>query len=645
MGSFLFIANIPEPMNITLRHRLPALGFFLIFNLSGLLTFVAAQTVPDPPAQHPRILLLAGEEKKIQDAIRADPAWMKMHQAILDESDNIISLPPVEHVKIGRRLLDKSREALRRIFHLAYAYRLTGNEKYAQRAEKEMLAIAAFSDWNPTHYLDVGEMTMALAIGYDWIYPTLSPESRKTISEAIIEKGLKTSQDERYNSWLERSNNWNQVCNAGITYGALAVYEAVPDLSKQLIKRAINSIKLPMEDYAPDGAYPEGYGYWNYGTTFQVLFLSAMEKAFGSDYGLSRQPGFMATARYYENMIGSSGYPFNYSDAGSGKGKLSPAMFYFAQKSNDPSLLWIEKQYMNQPDISNSTSNRVFPLLMLVGTGTDLNKVTPPRYTLWTGQGKSPVALIRSSWTAPDAIFIGFKAGSPSAPHAHMDIGSFVMDADGVRWALDLGSQDYNSLESRGMDIWGKEQDSQRWTVKRYNNFIHNTLTVNDQYQKVKGYAKIDKSGESKELKFAVSDLSDMYNGQLAAAQRGIGIVDDTYVVVRDEVKAPGKPAKVRWVMLAPEGIKTNGTNTAVLTKDGKQLTLRVDAPANAKLQTWSSAPTTDYDAPNEGTVLVGFEYEVPAGASQTMQVSLIPGSTKPASATMNKPLAQWGKK
>ncbi len=632
-------------MKIAIGHRLPAIGILLAVALSSLITLAVAQTVPDPPAQHPRILLLAGEEKQIQQAIQSDPLWRKMHEAIVAESDNIIKLAPIERIQIGRRLLDKSREALRRIFHLAYAYRLTNDAKYAQRAEKEMLAIAKFSDWNPTHYLDVGEMTMAMAIGYDWVYPTLSADSRKAISQAIIEKGLKTSLEDRYNNWLRSSNNWNQVCNAGITFGALAVYEDKPDLAKQLFKRAINSIKLPLEDLAPDGAYPEGYGYWNYGTSFQVLFMSAMEKAFGSDYGLSRQPGFMATARYYENMTGPTGYSFNYSDSGSGKGGLSPAMFWFAQKSNDPSLLWIEKDYLLHEDPARFTRNRVLPAIMIWGAGTKLDKVSAPTQTLWTGQGKSPVALMRSSWTDPNAIYVGFKTGTPSASHAHMDIGSFVMEADGVRWALDLGAQEYESLESRGMNIWGKEQDAQRWTVKRYNNFIHNTLTVNDQYQKVKGYAKINNSGESKALKFAVSDLSDMYDGQLAAANRGIGIVDDSYVVVRDEVKAPNQTAKVRWVMLAPDGVKINGSNTAVLTKDGKKLTLRVDSPANAKLQTWSSAPTTDYDAPNEGTVLVGFEYEVPANASQTVQVSLVPESGKAAPKAMNKPLAQWGKK
>ena len=31
-----------------------------------------------------------------------------------------------------------------------------------------MLTAARFEDWNPSHFLDVAEMTFALAIGYDW---------------------------------------------------------------------------------------------------------------------------------------------------------------------------------------------------------------------------------------------------------------------------------------------------------------------------------------------------------------------------------------------------------------------------------------------------------------------------------------------
>ncbi len=207
---------------------------------------------------HPRIMLLKGEEKGIQSNIASDKNWATIHQTILAESDKIIGLPPLERIQIGRRLLDKSREALRRIFMLSYAYRITRDQKYLNRAETELLKVSTFSDWNPSHFLDVGEMTMAVAIGYDWLYNDLQKSSLPIIKEAILKKGIEPSMDSKYNSWLTASHNWNQVCNAGMTYGALAIYEDNPTLAKQIIDRAIESIKLPMEDYNPDGAYPEG---------------------------------------------------------------------------------------------------------------------------------------------------------------------------------------------------------------------------------------------------------------------------------------------------------------------------------------------------------------------------------------------------
>lgn len=205
-------------------------------------------------------------------------------------------------------------------FYLSYAFRLTKERKYLERAEKELLKVSKFKDWNPSHFLDVAEMTMGVAIGYDWLHDDLQASSLPIIREAILKKGIEPSLDTTYNSWLKSSNNWNQVCNAGITYGALAIYEDKPKLAQELIDRAVKSIKIPMEAFKPDGAYPEGYMYWGYGTSFNVLFLSALQKAYGSDFGLSDTEGFLKTAAYLENMVGSSGQSFNYADCIGGGG-------------------------------------------------------------------------------------------------------------------------------------------------------------------------------------------------------------------------------------------------------------------------------------------------------------------------------------
>ena len=608
-----------------------------------LISFVSCAPDKSPEkllSVHPRIMLFEGEEKIIWRSVETNPVWRKMHEAIISESDSIIDLPSRERTMIGRRLLGTSREVLRRVFYLSYSYRMTGDDKYFERAEQEMLSAAGFSDWNPSHFLDVGEMTMALAIGYDWLFHKISSESREVIREAILKKGLEPSFESKYSGFLRATHNWNQVCNAGMTFGALAIYEDYPDISEEIIDRAFNTITLPKKDYEPDGGYPEGYGYWNYGTTFNVMFLSAVDKIWPERFNYSDHKAFLQTGSFMKNMLAPSGVCYNWGDNGAGGG-LSPAMFWFADKNKKPSLLWKEKSFLDIEDYSRFTMNRLLPGIMIWGKDIPFDEITEPENKVYVAQGAMPLSIMRTSWSDPDALYLGFKAGSPSVNHGHMDIGSFIIEADGVRWASELGAQSYESLESRGMSIFGRTQDAVRWTVLRLNNHIHNTLTVNGELHRVDGYAKIDKYSDDPGFSFGVTNMSSVFDTQLASVTRGAGIVDGEYVVVRDELTAGSYPATVRWQMLTHADVTVTGNNTATLTRDGRQLFFRVDEPAGIRVTTWSSQPTTDYDAANPGTILVGFEIYVPANASEILDVKLIPGSAD-TDAGFNKTLAEW---
>lgn len=585
---------------------------------------------------HPRLLLLQGQEATIQQTISQDAAYRQLHQVILTECDKLVGQPPLQRIKIGRRLLDVSRECLRREFFLAYAWRLTHQEKYRRRAEQELLAVAAFSDWNPSHFLDVAEMTTGVALGYDWLYQDLPASSRATIREAILKKGLEPSLEPKNNYWLTNTNNWNQVCNAGMAFGALAVYEDQPELARTLLNRAVTTVVTSMRHaYSPDGAYPEGSMYWSYGTSFNVLLISALDKAFGQSFGLTQQPGFLKTAAYEQNMVGPTGKAFNFSDSVE-KNELLPAMFWFADHLHDPSLLWVERPKLQSA--SQQVANRLLPAVLLWSGGLGVKDTPAPAPAPWVGTGETPVALLRTSWTDPAAVYVGFKGGSPSASHGHMDVGSFVLDADGQRWAMDFGMQQYESLESKGLDIFGK----QRWDVFRYTNQTHNTLTVNDQLQAAKGTAPLTACSADPNFLSATANLTALYPQALAAAQRGVAIVDRRYVVVRDEVTAGPAPATVRWTMLTPATVRQLSPTTAELTQGGKKLLLQVTEPATIALKTWPTTGPHDYDAPNPGTTLVGFELQVPANAKVPFSVLLVPGSAAGSKLRPVLPLAQW---
>jgi hypothetical protein len=279
---------------------------------------------------------------------------------------------------------------------------------------------------------------------------------------------------------------------------------------------------------------------------------------------------------------------------------------------------------------------------MIWGKDIPLDQVKEPTSKFWVGQGTNPVCLMRTSWSDPNGIYLGFKAGSASVNHGHMDIGSFIMESDGVRWASDFGKQDYESLESKGIEVFGRTQDAQRWSIFRLTNQAHNTLTVDNQLQLVKGYAKIDWFSDQPQFSFAVSDLTSVYENQLSRAKRGVGIVDSKYVVIRDELTAENKPTTVRWTMLTGANVEITGKNSLTLTKDGKKLFIKVVSSAEITMKTWTTQSTTNYDAPNPGTTLLGFELTLNAKQKADIQVLLIPGSLKTDKFEFNKSLNEW---
>ena len=629
-NEIIFVSSVPELGGSTPITNFPEMK--LLFTcIAALLTLSAGNALAQADlsrlADHPRLLLPKGAEKKLLKQINRDEVWKEIHTATLGEADRIITLPVNERIKTGMRLLAVSRENLRRIFILSYAYRMTGQEKYLVRAEQEMLKAASFSDWNPSHFLDVGEMTMALGVGYDWLYPALSEASRRTIREAIVEKGFKPSYDTAYNWFVDAEHNWNQVCNGGLAFGAIAVAESEPEWAQKIIDRAIDKVRLPMRHYAPDGAYPEGPGYWGYGTLFNVLLIGGLESTFGTDYGLSQMPGFMQTGTYEMQMVSPLIKHFNYMD-NSYEPESSSAPFWFYSKTQDPSVLCQQVSILQRDTAKKYLKDRVLPAMLIWGAGAPMEKAVAPQETFWAGRGNTPVCVMRSGWGDPNARFVGVKLGSPSINHGHMDVGSFVFEADGVRWAIDLGSEDYNTTETRGVDLWNMAQQSQRWDVFRYNNRSHNTLTFNDKLQRVNGSAQIIESDSATARRFIKTDLTPVYAGQVDKVERTISLVDNDYLLIVDEITAGKNYTRMRWTLMTRATPKILSDNTVMLEQDGKRCLLKIESETPIVWRFEKTPTVNTFDSPNPDVTMVVFDTDLKRGETQYVRAQLTPMSS-----------------
>jgi hypothetical protein len=571
------------------------------------------------PKTHPR--LFADEETfdRLRKSLKESPAKWALAEAVMKRAEKLMDAAPIERKLQGRRLLGKSRECVHRVLVLAMSYQLTGDEKYAERAEKEMLAAAAFSDWNPSHFLDVGEMTFALAVGYDWLYHVLPSESRKTIREAIVKKGVILPFETRHKGWVRATNNWGQVCHGGLTAGALAVMEDYPELAAKTVHNALENVPRSMNAYAPKGSYPEGPGYWGYGTSYNVVLIAELESVFGTSFGLTQAPGFSETGQYMPLVTGPSERTFNYADGGAGRGP-EMALFWFAKRYDRPDWLLGERRRLIER-VRSSSMDRLLPLaLFWIEPKKEDIEIEMPRF--WQSGGHVPIAVLRSSWTDPDATFVGIKAGSPRANHGQMDIGSFVLDALGERWAKDLGAEGYHGIESRGMNLWNSRQDSDRWTIFRQMNHGHNTLVIDDQLQRAAGHAEIVSFSDDPENAHATVDMTEVYKDQVDSAKRTVRLLPSGEVALTDQLTGLEPGAKVRWGMITPAEAGKPGQKEMLLKQDGKSMRLAIQSPEEA---TWkiidTATPRNEWDSPNRGTRMAAFEVTAPEDGKLELEV------------------------
>jgi hypothetical protein len=314
-------------------------------------------------------------------------------------------------------------------------------------------------------------------------------------------------------------------------------------------------------------------------------------------------------------------------------------MFWLAKRFGRPdwlvqdSALLAEATRRLSAKDAGGGGDRLLPLLLLWQDGTAGDPVI--RLPLhWSSAGHVPIALHRSSWSDPKAVFIGLKGGSPKAPHGQMDTGSFVLDADGVRWAIDLGAEGYYGIESRGMNLWSSEQSSDRWKIFRQSNLSHNTLVIGGQPQQVAGSGRVVRFSDAPEFPHSVVDLSSVYAGQAKGVWRGLALLPSGRVLIRDRIEGLAPGSVVRWGMITP-GAPTLGEGSAAdLAKGAARLHLEARLPEGTRWQTYETAkPPNEWDSPNPGTVMVGFETAAPASGVVDLAVLITPGSRQEAQA------------
>jgi hypothetical protein len=190
-------------------------------------------------------------------------------------------------------------------------------------------------------------------------------------------------------------------------------------------------------------------------------------------------------------------------------------------------------------------------------------------------RGPVEVAVFRSAWDNPEALFVGVKAGYNQVNHGHLDLGNFELDALGVRWVRDLGSDNYNLP-----GYWDGKRGGRRWSYYRLNSKSHNIPLLGGEDQDAYAKSSVIKFESKKSSGFALIDLTSAYNNFAEKATRGVATVAGRRaVLVQDEFELKS-PCEVAWAMTTDARISSDKATIAELSLKGKQLIARVLSPA-----------------------------------------------------------------
>ena len=561
---------------------------------------------------HPRLLYTTVDHKSVKDRLKSTPLMDSLYVKLLEQAENLLNVPVQKYQLTSlNQMLGISREQVSRIITLSMAYRMSGDKRFATKAEEELVNVCNYPNWNPYHFLDVAEMATAVGIGYDWLYQVLSPETKQLIVSTIKKNAIDEAFQvyEKRQAWYNGDNNWNVVCNTGMVIGALAIAEDYPEEAAKVIQYATRYVPKCMEFFAPDGACYEGPAYWGYANSYLSVLCKALTDNFKHDFGLSEMEGINNTALYFIRTFSPSGKAFNFADSAyPTEGSIleyseNPLFFFFSRRFNQPEVAAHYRQVLTGALKHPKMSDRFFFLSLPWFDPAPFNEQTVvPRMELFKGGGVD-IIVFNGNRQTPHSLYLIAKTGAPRMSHQQLDVGTFVTEADGIRWSDDMGSDSY-ALPG----FWDSKPDGQRWTYFRNTNFSHNTLTIDGKIQFSDGAASIMDYDTKAAQPYATMDMTPLYKDLATLVHRTFRMLDDLTMTVTDSVVLVSPKQEIQWTWITKADIQCDGNN-ATLRKDGHTFYVKMVSPANA-IFTTEQAKTS-------------FEGERPAGEFNILKAHL----------------------
>lgn len=548
---------------------------------------------------HPRLLFTEDRLAAMKNAYATDPVAQKIYGTVIAKADAALDK------RLGQfRIYDGLRAAEHNTIHnylldLAFAYYLTGEKKYADRAVAELVNVSEWPDWNAEHhYLDVGWTAMFMGFGYDWFYHEMTEEQRAKCRKTIVNNSFhhafecdfyQTRRQTGYNWYNDTpGDNWKFICGGGIATAAMAMFDegdvaAECEIVFTYVYREIYKFIRNIYE-GRDGSYMEGSSYWHYGQEQLTLYAAFLETAVGSIFDLCDWEGIQKTGNF-ALMISNNEYKsFQFGDGGVYTNMNCSDLLWLGHITGDYTLSAMRIDAIMagkvNPDSYDAVHYRTEEYKPISDLSTDYVQKDVPNATFRTG------------WNH-DAVFTGIHFGHNQVCHGHLDMGDFIVDYADTRFITDVEKENYN--------LKGCYQ-SYRVRAEGHNTVVFNPNELPD--QKWAGETYISACASNENEAFAVADMTSAYYGQNVL--RGLKLIKKTgAVLIQDDIKCSAEDDLYWYAHTCAEIEILNGGKTAKLTQDGKTFWCEILADgefAVAEAKSHPGSPKIEGQSPNDGT-------------------------------------------
>jgi len=549
--------------------------------------FVAMVKEKHPDKHHPRLFITDEILERIKKYKDTDPFMKAAYTAVKDAADKSLETAPTAgqyQGSSGTWAFNRDVETVAKNCGLMYLLTDDPIEK-AKYADRIWLEVENMFNtdlpWNETSTgLDAGHVASGYAIAYDWCYDYWSRDQKRLMRNALMEKTLNYAMNTRNGGgYFGFRNNVVAANSKGFVTAFLAICDE--EGYENLANEYFNIINTYYADailyqFAPNGNYSEGLGYWRYAFYSTMYFTHAMKTAMGTDMGLEDYPGLRDTC-YFPFVMRGPVTAFNFADANSNALiEGDPFYFYIAERYNVPQLASYRLETYEQ--YGGGTANDLIWYNPEADYAVDWRQGLPKDYIL---DGLEPVTVFRTGF-GPDDIYFASKAGNHKTGHDHLDGGSFVLDVFGSRWFADPGAELYFPELPRGYYYRIRTEGHNCIVFDQEGAGKVGQTTATNMFD---GKTPISDSGATGGAVYAAYDMEPCYDGIVQNYKRGFALINNrTQMIVQDEFSLPKFTDMYSYYHTAK-------SNEITINPDGKSLTMKNKAGEMLKVNFITDIP------------------------------------------------------